>query len=138
MLFVLNGMNYYKHLVLFSYKSNFPYWKTWCTFNNTNQPRSKSMGRFRQEYTGSHRNMEAVFRPENFWIFPAHSDHFPALSTRYWSEIIGKNPEIFRLEYCFHVPVTSGVFLQDPAFFPSLSCRLLRDLVTRIFDQGVI
>ena len=80
------------------------------------------------------RNMEAVFRLENFQIFPVHSDHFSVLFARNWSEITGENPEIFRLEYWFHVPVTSGVFLQDPAFFPSLSCRFLRDLVTGIFD----
>ena len=99
--------------------------------------RSKSMGRLRQEYTGSHWNMEAVFRPENFRIF---SGAFRSLSCAFCQELVGnhrkKNPEIFRLEYCFHVPMTSGVFLQDPAFFPSLSCKFLRDLVTGIFDLG--
>ena len=71
------------------------------------------------------------------------SEFFPVISVRSlpesagkWSECIGKNPEIFRPEYCFHVPVTSGVFLQDPAFFPPLSCRFLRNLVTEIFDLG--
>ena len=42
--------------------------------------RSKNTRRFRQEYIGRHRNMEAVFRQENFCIFPVHSDHFPVLS----------------------------------------------------------
>ena len=31
-----------------------------------------------QEYTGSHRNMKAVFRPENFRIFLVISDQFLA------------------------------------------------------------
>ena len=69
-------------------------------------------------------------------FFPVHSDHFPVLFTRNRPEIAGKNPEIFRLECCFHVPVTSNVFLQYPAVFPSLFCRFLRDPVTGIFDLG--
>ena len=48
-------------------------------------------------------------------FFPVDSDQFPVLSSRNRSEIIGKNPKIFRLEYCFHVPVTSGAFLPEPA-----------------------
>jgi hypothetical protein len=30
-------------------------------------------------------------------------------------EVTGKNPETFRPEYCFHVSLISGVFLQEPA-----------------------
>ena len=48
-------------------------------------------------------------------FFPVDSDQFPVLSNRNRSEIIRKNPKIFRLEYCFHVPVTSGAFLPEPA-----------------------
>ena len=48
-------------------------------------------------------------------FFPVDSDQFPVLSSRNRSEITGKNPKIFRLEYCFHVPVTSGAFLPEPA-----------------------
>ena len=48
-------------------------------------------------------------------FFPVDSDQFPVLFSRNRSEIIGKNPKIFRLEYCFHVPVTSGAFLPEPA-----------------------
>ena len=70
-----------------------------------------------------------------FRCIPITFLRFPA---RNWSEIIGKNPEIFRPEYCFHVPMISGVFLQYPAFFPPLSYRFLRDQVTRIFDLGKI
>ena len=56
-------------------------------------------------------------------FFPVDSDQFPVLSSRNRSEIIGKNPKIFRLEYCFHVPVTSGAFLPEPA---------------RIFRPGIV
>jgi hypothetical protein len=38
-------------------------------------------------------------------------------------QITGKNPKIFRLEYCLHVLSFSGRFLLDPATFPSLSGR---------------
>ena len=50
-------------------------------------------------------------------FFPVHSDHFPVLSRQ---KLVGnhrKKSGIFRPEYCFHDPVTSGAFLQDPAFF---------------------
>jgi hypothetical protein len=36
------------------------------------------------------------------------------LSERILLEIIGKNPENSRREYCFHVSDISRVFLQDP------------------------
>ena len=48
-------------------------------------------------------------------FFPVDSDQFPVLSSMNRSEIIGKNPKIFRFRYCFHVPVTSGAFLPEPA-----------------------
>ena len=59
-------------------------------------------------------------------FFPVDSDQFPVLSSRNRSEIIGKNPKIFRLEYCFHVPVTSGAFLPEPAriFRPGIAYRI--------------
>ena len=81
----------------------------------SDEPMSKNMGRFRQEYTGSHRNMEAVFRPENFRIF---SGAFRSHSSTFRQELVRNHPKKFRnfqLEYCFHVPVTSGVFLQVPS-----------------------
>jgi len=53
-----------------------------------------------------------------------------------WQEYTGKNPDNFRPEYCFHVPAISGVSLQDTVTFPHLSCRILRDPVTGIFDLG--
>ena len=56
-------------------------------------PRSKNMGRFRQEYTGSHRNMKAVFRPENFWI---SSGAFRSLSCTFPPETGEKSPEKIR------------------------------------------
>ena len=96
-------------------------------------PRSKNMRRFRQEYTGTWKQYSGR---KIFGFFPVHSDHFPALSRQKLVRNHRKKSGIFRPEYCFHVPMTYGVFLQDPAFFPSLSCRFLRDLVTGIFDLG--
>ena len=54
---------------------------------------------------------------------------FPATN---WSEITGKNPEIFRPEYCFHVPVTSGVFLPEPSriFWPRFESNFEKFLVS--------
>ena len=49
-------------------------------------PRSKNTGRFRQESTGSHRNVEAVFQPENFRIF---SDDFRPVPAGKHRELIG-------------------------------------------------
>ena len=84
-----------------------------CVIHN---PRWKNTGRFRQEYTGSHRNMEAVFRPENFRIFSGDFRPVPGRKAQESDrKCTGKNLEIFRPEYCFHVPVTSGVFLPEPS-----------------------
>jgi hypothetical protein len=57
---------------------------------------------------------EAIFQPELSWIF---SDDF-------------------RLEYCFHFPGISDVFLLDTVTFQHLSCRILRDPVAEIVDLG--
>jgi len=53
-------------------------------------------------------------------FFPVDSSQFPVLSGRKRSEMIGKNPKIFRWEYCFHVPAISDAFLPEPArnFWP--------------------
>ena len=88
---------------------------------------------------GSGRNTPEVIGTWKQYSGRKISGAFRSLSFAFRQELVeitGKNLEIFWLEYCFHVPVTSGVFLQDPAFFPSLSCRFLRDLVTGIFDLG--
>ena len=88
-------------------------------------------GRNTPEVTGSWKQYSGRKISGFFWV---HSDHFPVLSHQ---KLVGnhrKKSRIFWPEYCFHDPVTSGVFLQDSAFFPSLSCRFLRDLVTGIFD----
>ena len=50
--------------------------------------------------------------PENFQVFPMHSDHFPVLSAKNWSEI-------FRPEYCFHVPVYSCKIQRFFRLFPA-------------------
>jgi hypothetical protein len=47
-----------------------------------------------------------------------------AESTGRWQEFTRKNPNNFRLKYCFHIPAIFGVFLQDP--------------VTDMFDLGLI
>jgi hypothetical protein len=51
---------------------------------------------------------------KTFGFFPANSTQLPVVSDGNQSEINGKNPKIFLPEYCFHFPVISGVFLQDP------------------------
>jgi hypothetical protein len=49
------------------------------------------------------------------WILPLYSCQLPVRSDRNRREIIGKNLDNFRPEYCFHVPTISGVFLPEPA-----------------------
>ena len=56
-------------------------------------------------------------------FFPAHSDHFPALSARNLLEITGKKiPKIFRPESCFDIPMprsnTHGRKRPVPLKFP--------------------
>ena len=51
---------------------------------------------------GKHRKWKQ-YSGGNF--FPMNSCEFPVLSGGKRSEIIGKNPRKFRLEYCFHLPV---------------------------------
>ena len=75
--------------------------------------------------------MEAVFRPE---FFPRISDRFLPESTGILQESTEKNPDNSRPEYCFHIPAISGIFLQDPVSFLYLSCRILPDPVSGIFD----
>jgi hypothetical protein len=53
--------------------------------------------------------------------FSGGFQQLPVLSSRIRSEIIGKNPENYRPEYCFHVPGISRVSLKDPVTFPHLS-----------------
>jgi hypothetical protein len=72
-----------------------------------------------------------------FGFFPMLPARFLLESTGSWQESTGKNPKIFRPEYCFHVPVISGAFLQNMVTFPHLSCRILRDTVAGIIDLGI-
>jgi hypothetical protein len=46
------------------------------------------------------------------------------LSSSIRPEIIGKNPENYRREYCFHVSGISHVSLNDPVTFPHLSWKI--------------
>ncbi len=44
---------------------------------------------------------------------------------------------VFRPENFRFFPMISGVFLEDPATFPHLSCRIPRDPVAGIIDLGI-
>jgi len=46
-------------------------------------------------------------------VFRAESRHFQPSSFRKWSEVTGKNPARFRSEYCFHVPLITGIIDLD-------------------------
>ena len=72
-------------LFLLHLKLLFPYFISICLMALV-IPRSKNTGRFRQESTGSHRNVEAVFQPENFRIF---SDDFRPVPAGKHRELIG-------------------------------------------------
>jgi hypothetical protein len=48
-------------------------------------------------------------------IFPLYSCQVPVETHRNRPEIIGKSPDNFWPEYCFHIPAISGVFLPDRA-----------------------
>ncbi len=71
--------------------------------------------RILQESTGNSRKWKQYSNRRFFGFFPVDSSQFHVLSSRNRSEIIGKNPKIFRWEYCFHVPAISGAFLPEPA-----------------------
>jgi hypothetical protein len=46
-----------------------------------------------------------------FGFFPMISDWFLPEITGSRLEFTGKNPKIFRFDYCFRIPVISGIFL---------------------------
>jgi len=71
--------------------------------------------RILQESNGNSRKWKQYSHRKFVGFFPVDSSQFPVLSGRNWSGIIGKNPKIFRWEYCFHVPVISDDFLPEPA-----------------------
>jgi hypothetical protein len=71
--------------------------------------------RMLQESNGNSRKWKQYSDRKFLGFFPVDSSQFPVLFGRNRSEIIGKNPEIFRWEYCFHVPVISDAFLPEPA-----------------------
>ena len=107
-----------------------------CVYSS-HHPRSKNTGRFRQESTGSHRNVEAVFQPENFRIF---SDDFRPVPAGKHRELIGihwKKSNKFPVGILLPLPAISGAFLWDPVTFPHLSCRIMWDPVAGMFDLGL-
>ena len=68
-----------------------------------------------QEYTGSHRNMEAAFQPENFRTFSGDLRPVPGGKHR---KVIGmhrKKSGNFAVGILLHIPVISGVFLPEPS-----------------------
>ena len=66
------------------------------------------------KYPENQRNREAVFRRKNVELFPGEFLFFPTGNGRKSS---GKCLKNSRPEYCFHVPLVSGVFLRVPEFF---------------------
>ncbi len=77
-------------------------------------PRSKNTGRFRQESTGNHRNVEAVFPPEIFRIFSDDFQPVPAGKPRKLTRIHRKKSSKFPVGILLPFPTISGAFLQDP------------------------
>ncbi len=86
--------------------------------------------RIPQESTGNGSSIPAGSFSD---FFPVSSCEFPVLSGRKRSEIIGKNPKKFRLEYCFHLPVCFRwvpVECAGNALDPAGSCRTSLSWVT--------
>jgi hypothetical protein len=77
--------------------------------------KTRECHRILQESTGNNRNWKQYSHRNLSDFFPVDSGQFRELSSRNRSEIIGKNPKIFRWEYCFHVPAISSAFLPEPA-----------------------
>ncbi len=71
--------------------------------------------RILQECTGNRRNWKQYSNGNFQAFFRWIQANFLGFPTGSRSEIIGKNPKIFRWEYCFHVPAISSVFLPEPA-----------------------
>ena len=116
-------------------------------------PRSKNTGRFRQEYIGSHRNMEAVFRQENFRSFsgdfrpvpcgkaqegdrnaPEKSRNFPAgilLPCSGDFQCIPAGSSVFSISF-LQVPSGSGHRNLRPGL---LTCRNLNDLFEKFMTE---
>ena len=92
---------------------------------------------------GKHRNVEAVFQPENFRIF---SDDFRPVPAGKHRELIGIHRELIGIHWkksnkfpvgiLLPLPAISGAFLWDPVTFPHLSCRIMWDPVAGMFDLG--
>jgi hypothetical protein len=78
-------------------------------------PRSKITGRFRQESTGNRWNVEVVFPPENFRLFPDDFRPVPAGKHRKLTRIHRKKSNEFPVGILLPLPAISGAFLQDPA-----------------------
>ena len=81
--------------------------------------------------------MEALFPPEIFRIFSDDFRPVPAGKYRKLTGIHRKKSRKFPIGILHPLPPISGAFLQDPVTSPLLSCRILPDPVTVMFDLGI-
>ena len=106
-------------------------------WSNFSLPRSNIPARKRPVTRNSGDFMEAVFRVGISRIFSNDFRLLPAGKHRILAGIHRNNLGSFRPEYCFQLPVISGVFLQDPVSFQHLSWRILRDPGAGIIVLGM-
>ena len=100
-------------------------------------PRSKNTDRFRQESTGNHQNVEAVFPPEIFWIF---FDDFQPVPAEKHGKFIGIHRKKSKKFPVGILLPRSGDFRCFPAGsgdFPASFCGIPRDPVAGIIDLGI-
>ena len=72
---------------------------------------------------------------KNFGFFSCQFLFIPIGTDR---KLPGICPKNVRPEYCFHVPLISGVFLLEPDIFPALSRRFLQYPVAGTIDLGIL
>jgi hypothetical protein len=80
--------------------------------------------------------VEAVFPPENVRIFSDDFRSVPAGKHRKLAGIHRKKFNKFPVGILLPVPAIFDAFLQDPVSISLLSCRILQDPVSVIFDMG--
>jgi hypothetical protein len=80
--------------------------------------------------------MEAVFRPENFRTFSDDFRPVPVGTQRKLTGIHRKKSEQFLAGILLPFPGNSGVFLQDPVTFPTLSGGIRSFPEAGIIDLG--
>jgi len=80
--------------------------------------------------------VEGVFTPEIFRIFSDNFQPVPAGKHGKLTGIHWKKSNKFSVGILLPLLPVSVAFPQDPVTFPLLSCRILRDPMTVIFDMG--